>query len=162
MYQSVRNIINAFVRKELKSWNDSRVIVFEFTLNPNYDWEDGYRECQIAFYKPNNYIQCYMRFTWEVCPLDERSPYVEGRTPWFLVADHDSCWNEAADTFIVDFKNLATIRCPWGEFFTETTIDVLEDNGIVKGKNYNDLIEEYNKSKESLKDKFLPLSPKEE
>ena len=72
----------------------------EFSLNINYDVEDGYRRLKMLIFNQYNYVSVFAKQEWEVIPsegLEEDeilSGYDDtvGSTPWVHFSAHDSCW----------------------------------------------------------------------
>lgn len=74
-----------------------------FSLRLDYEKEEGYRYLEMVLWGPMNYVQVWVRESWDVIPIedledeDDGGPkpgksYTKGAGPWELVGDHDSCW----------------------------------------------------------------------
>lgn len=85
-----------------------KAFMVSFRLSIDYDKEEGYRHLEVAFWGPQNYVQVWVRETWDVIPVedleyDEEADesrvkkgknYRTGSSEWKMVADHDSCWRD--------------------------------------------------------------------
>jgi hypothetical protein len=89
----------------------------KFSLSPDYDREDGYRDLTILIFGGgSNYISVFAKLDWNVIALDdltdEEDPdvkpgrdYVKGETPWVLQCHHDSCWRDSINSLLWEYRD---------------------------------------------------------
>jgi hypothetical protein len=89
----------------------------KFSLSPDYDIEDGYRNLEILIFGGGcNYISVFARLDWTVIRNEWSSgdgllpgkEYIEGRTSWVLRCCHDSCWRDAVGSLLHEFGGRIT------------------------------------------------------
>lgn len=86
------------------------VFKVSFSLTIDHAKEDGYRHLEVIFWGPMNYVQVWVRETWDVVPvedLDEEDGlkpgskgYQSGATEFKKVTDHDSGWRDGIKRII--------------------------------------------------------------
>ena len=86
----------------------------KFKAVTDFDVEEGYRWVDVVIYGPQNYVQVWVRKSWDVisnddlvygddgeCRIKKGSPgYQKGESPWEKIADHDSCWTDGVDRLL--------------------------------------------------------------
>ena len=101
---------------------NGEALKLRFKTNIDYDKENGYRFVEVVIYAPMNYVQVWVRNTWNVIPLEDLEDgddgdtyvkkgksYIEGASAWEKIADHDSCWPDGVDRVLKgDFGELST------------------------------------------------------
>lgn len=107
---------------------ESKAFVMRFTKRVDHDKEDGYRDFELMLFAPANYVQVWVRETWNVIPQEDLEynekeeesfvkkgkDYVKGATPWQLIGNHDSCWRDSVESFLRAKKD--DILCLAGPF----------------------------------------------
>ena len=94
-----------------------RAMLVKFSLSPDYDREEGYRNLSILIFGGGaNYIGVYGKLDWNViaredltdddppCVVEGRD-YVKGETPWVLVVYHDSCWRGGVHGLLWQYRD---------------------------------------------------------
>jgi hypothetical protein len=72
----------------------------KFSLSPNYDVEDGYRNLTILLFgNGSNYIAVYAKVDWHV----QYTTTEKGESPWVCYGYHDSCWRDAVGSILREF-----------------------------------------------------------
>lgn len=100
------------VRKE-----DPKAFQVEFRTRTDHGKEEGYRHLELLIYGPMNYVQVWVRRTWDVIPLDDMcedddgemvpkqgKKYQKGASEWELKGEHDSCWRDAVDRVLREYE----------------------------------------------------------
>ena len=75
----------------------------KFSLSPDYDVEDGYRNLSILLVGGvGRYIAVFAKEDWNI----ESNLYFEtakGASPWVCYGYHDSCWRDSVGTILREF-----------------------------------------------------------
>jgi hypothetical protein len=99
---------------------ERKAFKLNLSLSLNYDKEDGYRHhLEVVIYGPMNYVQVYVRETWDVIPVedledeDDGGPkpgkkYQKGSSPWQKVSDHDSGWRDGVQRVLSEHQKKIT------------------------------------------------------
>ena len=87
----------------------------KFSLNRDYDTEEGYRHLTIRLFGYANYVMVLLNEDWNVLPKEDlewdenaeesfikkgSKGYTEGNTGWVYGSYHDSCWRDAVDEIL--------------------------------------------------------------
>jgi hypothetical protein len=73
-----------------------------FSISPNYDLEDGYRNLTILLFGAgSNYIAVYAKMDWNL--VSTVGEPVKGETPWVCYGYHDSCWRDSVGNILREF-----------------------------------------------------------
>ena len=93
----------------------AQAMLVDFSLRTNYDVEMGYRHLDLLIYAPMNYVQVWIRERWIVIPLEDLEDaddggtvvkkgkaYIDGKSEWIKIGDHDSCWPDAVRGILSD------------------------------------------------------------
>jgi len=111
------------IPKQLQGQGQGKALKVRFKTATDYDTEEGYRFVDLVIYAPMNYVQVWVKKSWDVIPTDDLEyedgesfikkgkSYIKGSDPWTKIADHDSCWTEGVDQVLK------------GEFGKVTTLD---------------------------------------
>lgn len=118
MHDMLADAINATFEREcgkhqIKNASNAKVFKVAFRLKTDYEKEEGYRHLEVALWGPLNYVQVWVRETWDVIPVEDLDidedgdsrpkkgkKYNEGATEWKKVADHDSCWRDGVRSIL--------------------------------------------------------------
>lgn len=106
MERIVSNIIQDTFVNNVGIWQNKNQkqygMLVSFSLNLDWDKEEGYRHLDVLIYAPMNYVAVMVKERWTVIPNNEIDDsgdglkpgcdYREGETPWKLASYHDSCW----------------------------------------------------------------------
>jgi hypothetical protein len=121
MHNIVADIISQTFSKEpgkhqAKS-EKPQAFVVSFSTRLDYNKEEGYRYLDLVLYAPHNYVQVWVRSSWNVIALEDLNDdgeglkpgkdYTEGESQWECIGDHDSGWRESVREFL--YKNRAEI-----------------------------------------------------
>ena len=82
---------------------NDRGFLITFSVNPDYDVEDGYRYRDLIVFAPKGmrYVFVMYRDRWNVCP-NGSDTYDKGQSEWRKLSYHDSCWRHDG---VQDFIN---------------------------------------------------------
>ncbi len=138
-------VLNATFEEKCGKWQADKpapkAFQIQFALGINHETEDGYRTLEIALFAPHNYVQVWVRKTWEVIPLDDLEyaegecigtkpgkEYRKGASEWRKVADHDSCWREGVENILREYeREITVLRTNLDDWWTlidpETIVD---------------------------------------
>lgn len=117
----------------------------KFKTRTDYSKEEGYRFVEVVIYAPMNYVQVWVRKSWNVIPNDDLETgddgdtyvkngkdYDKGSDPWEKIADHDSCWTDGVDSVLKgEFGELTTFDGSSNHWYEIVDFSTLE---IPKGK----------------------------
>jgi hypothetical protein len=94
-------------------------VKFRSTVNP--EKEEGYRSVELLIWGPMNYVQVWVRSTWNVIPVEDLifdddgdasvapgKDYQKGVSPWVLLADHDSGWRDGVRQALQEKESIIT------------------------------------------------------
>jgi hypothetical protein len=119
------NIIESIIRYEFEKnvgrWQSKQEKRFgmkiSFQINLDYEKESGYRFLELFIYSDYNYVavlqrerytvidQKYLEYTEDGdCFVKKGHDYNEGYTDWKVLSYHDSCWSDAIETVIKEYK----------------------------------------------------------
>ena len=116
-------------------------MVVKFSLSPDYDVEDGYRNLSLLIFGGgSNYISVFSKLDWNVAPLSptgealqyttlptDDPQYTKGETPWVLEGCHDSCWRDAVGRLLRDYRErIITIDWVFGGWYKTVSISAEE------------------------------------
>lgn len=101
---------------------NGEALKLRFKTGTDYSKEEGYRWVEVVIYAPLNYVQVWVRTSWNVIPLEDLEDdgdgdtfvkkgkdYNEGESAWEKIADHDSCWTDGVDRVLKgEFGDLMT------------------------------------------------------
>lgn len=93
---------------------------------PTNEGEEGYRNLEVVLFAPQNYVQVWVRETWDVIPTEDLETddegdtfvkkgkdYQKGAAPWKQVANHDSCWRDGVEGILKEYdRRLLTFTGP--------------------------------------------------
>lgn len=101
--------------QERKPEGERKALLVVFRSPIAFGKEEGYRNVELMIYGPLNYVQVWVRDTWDVCPVEDMVEDDEGELvpqrgkkyqkdagPWKMIGDHDSCWRDSVDTLLKD------------------------------------------------------------
>lgn len=119
-----------------------KALRIRFKTSIDHDKEQGYRFLDAVIYAPMNYVQVWVRKSWNVIPIEDLEyddegdacikpgkDYIEGSGPWEMIADHDSGWTDAIrDIFNGKYGNILTFSSlgHWYEIVPFETLDITE------------------------------------
>lgn len=96
-------------RKEI---SDKKAMFIDFSRNIDYDNEEGYRHFHILIYAPANYVQVWVKETWDVGKKGKK--WEKGESKWQLICDHDSEWRSTIQSFMHRYRDeISTAPTPW-------------------------------------------------
>jgi hypothetical protein len=112
------NIVSSIICSEFqKRFRDNvgctaadRAMLVKFSLNIDHEVEDGNRHLELLIFgNESNYIKVFARLDWRVRQSGEfdqpDGAEAEGKTPWVLLADHDSCWRgDGVESLLSSFQ----------------------------------------------------------
>lgn len=110
---------------------------------PNETGEEGYRHLEVILFAPLNYVQVWIRETWDVISEDDLEydedgdsrikkgkDYTKGADPWKLVSDHDSGWRSGVESTLREYDHkLLTFSGPgWYQLVDANKVECLNDS----------------------------------
>jgi hypothetical protein len=145
----------------------TKAMEFSFSLNPDYDKEDGYRKLIVRLYTRggSNYVSVLAKLAWEVIDKkylgcgesfgDFTHDYVKGETPWKLYSEHDTGWRDSIDSIVYGFNDRISYLDAIGNWYTikSLTPDEVDYFGTFSYRLRNNMIAPINKL-EDLEFKF--------
>lgn len=128
---------------------EQKAMLVEFDKSIDHDKEDGYRHFELMIYGPANYVQVWVRETWNVIPLDDLEynaeedesfvkpgkSYDKGASPWQLIGDHDSGWRGRIQDFLRSNEKEITHARKLGELVPASNVpEITEESrkGTIK------------------------------
>lgn len=112
------------IPEHLQGMGQGKALKVRFKTDINYDTEEGYRFVDLVIYAPLNYVQVWVKRSWDVIPSDDLEfdeatqdtfvkkgkDYDKGSDPWERIANHDSCWGDGVDRVLRgEFGKLNTL-----------------------------------------------------
>lgn len=122
MHHLLTSVVRSDFLKNVGKWQrrsaEPKAMLVSFNTPINHDIESGYRYLDLLIFAPHNYVQVWVRERWTVIPLDDLEDgddggikpgkdYIEGKSEWKMIADHDSGWTEGVENTFRD-KRLLT------------------------------------------------------
>lgn len=95
--------------------SEKKALHIRFRTTVDYNKEEGYRYLDLVIFAPHNYVQVWIRSSWNVIPQDElvydedlddtviarfSEGYRSGSSGWELIHNHDSCWRDGVRNVI--------------------------------------------------------------
>lgn len=98
---------------------------------------EGYVTLEIALFRPMSYTQVWSRVVSTTVPIEGLAPedgllpgfdYTKTETPWYMHADHDSCWREGLDGALKRHEGdvLLFSGCDWYEMVDAVSLNLPE------------------------------------
>jgi hypothetical protein len=134
MHSLLATMICALFDKECGKFQvrqeEPKALKISFSVHPDYDKEEGYRQLDLVVYGPMNYVEVWVRRRWAVIPLEdleydeetgeseikEGRGYQTGASEWERICYHDSCWRTAiSDLLFKNQEELSSFDGPTGE-----------------------------------------------
>lgn len=95
---------------------DPQAMVVTFSVPVDAEKFDGYQTLEVVYWGPQNYVQVWVRYAWNVISVSdlEEGPdgelqvkagqdYKKGASEWTKVADHDSGWCDGMKSVLRDY-----------------------------------------------------------
>jgi hypothetical protein len=99
----IASIISTQYEREFRH-NKELGMVVKFSLSPDYEVEDGYRNLSILIYDFGfNYVGVYAKLDWTVIRkewLYDTHEYIRNDTDWILMGYHDSGWRDSINSLL--------------------------------------------------------------
>ena len=134
MHSLLATMICAIFEEKCGKWQSRQVrpqaLQLSFSVHPDFDKEEGYRQLDLLVYGPMNYVEVWVRRRWTVIPLEDMEwdeeacesvikpgqDYQTGATEWERICYHDSGWRTAiADLLFENREKLGTFDGPTGQ-----------------------------------------------